>query len=425
MYTATHREVSLQIAIIIILLVLSAAFSASETAFTSLSMIQKKRLEQDRSAMGKMAYGICHKPDDLITTVLVGNNIVNIAESALVTSFVIDLFGNEFVAIATGILTVVILIFGEIFPKQFALNHNIGVAKVMSFPLRFFQIILFPVVWLFVKISKLFTALFSKHKRDNDLSVDALFDVIDVAKDEGVVDSYEQDLVQRVLHFNETNVKAIMTHRTEVFSVEAGQTVRQVFPQIVERKYSRIPVYQDTHENIVGVLLVRDIQKCLINDHSDRLVSELMVTPAFIPESMKVDELFRHFKKNKLQMAVVLDEYGGLSGVVSMEDVTEQLLGEIYDEYETGMAERIVPNPVEKGVFTVICEVSFQEFLDEFGFKSENTEGYSTVASYILDQAGFIPKIGTEVSTPLGKFTVTGIKGHKLERADFIPVSVD
>jgi putative hemolysin len=413
-----------QIAIIIILLILSGMFSAAETAFTSLSLIQKKKLEQDKSPAGKMAYRLCQKPESLITTVLVGNNIVNISESALVTSVVISIFGNAYVAAATGVLTVMILIFGEITPKQLALASNIQIAKFMAFPLRFFEVILFPVVWLFVRISKLITSIFSK-KRSDDLSVDALFDVIDVAKDEGVVDSYEQDLVQRVLHFNETNVKAIMTHRTEVFSVEEKETLDQVLPQIVEIGYSRIPVYQDTPENIVGVLLVRDLMKDMLAGKKDSPVSELMVQPTFIPESMKVDELFRHFKKNKLQIAVVLDEYGGLSGVVSMEDVTEQLLGEIYDEHETGLAERILPNKSEKGVFTVMCEVSFQEFLDEFGFKIENVEGYSTVASYILDQAGYIPETGAEIDTPLGKFTVTGIKGHRLESADFTPALVD
>lgn len=413
----------MQIAIIVVLLILSGTFSAAETSFTSLSLIQRKKLEQRKGPMAKMAVRLCQTPDKLITTVLVGNNIVNIVESAMVTALVIDRFGNEFLALATGILTITILIFGEITPKQLALTYNIQIASFLAYPMRFFMVILFPLVWLFQWVSRIITSLFSK-KKEKELSVDTLFDVIDVAKEEGVVDSYEQDLVQRVLHFNEASVKAIMTHRTDVFSVELNETIQQVFAQIVESGYSRVPVYKDTPENIVGVLLMRDILKAILDKNENCPIGQLMVVPSYIPETTKVDELFRHFKNNKLQMAVVLDEYGGLSGIVSMEDVTEQLLGEIYDEHESGSAERILPNK-EDSSFTVLCEVSFQEFLDEFGFKIENSERYSTVASYILDEAGYIPEVGAEIETSLGKFTVTDIKGHRLESVDFVPASVD
>lgn len=404
---------------------LSAAFSASETAFTSLSLVQKRHLKQDRSRAGRMAYKLCCRADSLITTVLVGNNIVNIAESALVTSLVIQRFGNVYVALATGILTVAILVFGEITPKQFALVHNTGVAKAMAYPLRWAEILLFPLVRLFVLVSRLLTALFTRKKEGGDLSVDALFDVIDVAKDEGVVDPYEQDLVQRVLHFSQTSVKSIMTHRTRVYSVEERATVGECFASVVGSGFSRIPVYRDNPENIVGVVLTRDLEKKVVARETAVPVSDLMIKPIFIPESMKADELFRHFKRHKLQMAVVLDEYGGLSGVVSMEDVSEQLLGEIYDEHESGLPERIEPAPGGGGAFTVMCDVSFREFIDEFGFKVDNASSYSTLASYILERAGVIPQAGDRIDTPLGRFTVTQIKGRRLETADFVPASID
>lgn len=414
----------MRIAVIILLLFLSGAFSASETAFTSLSLVQKKKLEQSRRRRDKMAFKLCQNPEALMTAVLVGNNIVNIAVSSIVTAMVIDLYSNAYVALGTGILTIVVLIFGEITPKQLAMSFNFQIASLMAFPLRWVEILLFPVIWLFERISRMITSLFSSGK-GSALSVDALFDVIDVAKDEGVVDSYEQDLVQRVLHFNETSVKSIMTHRTEVFSVESALTLRQAFPQIVQSGYSRIPVYSESPENIVGVLLVRDILRDIVDDKMDYVISELMVTPDYIPETMRVNELFWRFKSGKLQIAVVLDEYGGLAGVVSMEDVAEQLLGEIYDEHESGLAERIVPSKKGNGSYTVMCDVSFREFLDEFGFKVENPEEYSTVASYLLDKAGRIPESGDVIDTPLGEFVVTGIKGHRLETADFTPASVD
>lgn len=411
-------------AVIVILLVLSACFSASETAYTSLSLIQKKKLEQGRKLSHRVAYRLCQNPQALITTILVGNNIVNLSVSSLVTAMVIEAYGNAYVAFGTGILTLVVLVFGEIVPKQTALSLNMKIACLTAVPLLFFETVLFPVVRLFEYLMQAVTRLFERDK-SGDLSVDALFDVIDVAKDEGVVDPYEQALVQRVLHFNETTVKAIMTHRTDVFSVPSDVPLQDVFGRIVDSGYSRIPVYDGTPENIVGVLLVREILRDIVEKKMQTPVGKLMLKADYIPESMKVDELFRHFKQSKLQIAVVLDEYGGLAGVVSMEDVVEQLLGELYDEHESGQAERIVSIDPEGGSYTVLCEVSFREFLDQMGIKSDNAEGYSTLASYILDIAGHIPSEGEEIRTPLGTFTLTGVSGHRMERARFTPASIE
>lgn len=401
-----------------ILLFLSAGFSATETAFTSLSLLQKKKLEGLKSRGAKRALKLCEKPDNLITTILVGNNIVNIGASALVTQMVIEFYGNQYVAIGSGVLTFVVLLFGEITPKQLALNFNVKIACITAIPVWLFGLVLTPVVWFFKSFSALVTHIIKKGD-DNALSIDALFDVLDVAKQEGVVDSYEQDLVQRALHFDEVSVKSIMTHRKQVFSLDQNLKLSDAIGLISKSNFSRIPIYDETPENIIGVVIFKNLIKALLSNKGDKTLATFVHKPFFISENMKVDELFRLFKSNKLQLAIVLDEYGGLSGVVTMEDVSEQLLGELYDEHESGLSERIVPKPNTKA-FIVKCETSFQEFLDEFDLTIEDNH-FNTVAAYLLEKAGHILMEDEILDTEFGKFTITKVKGLKLETADFLP----
>lgn len=406
---------------IIVLLILSSIFSGTETAFTSLSIIQKKELEKTKSKTAQKAYKLLCQPDLLLTTILIGNNIVNIFASSLTTTLVYELFGNQYVAFATGILTILILLFGEITPKQIALVHNKKIACAMSYPIWFLTIILFPIVWLFRNISFLLTSLFSKGKKQS-VTLESIMHIVDVAEDEGIVDENESSLVQKVLRFNETNVKTIMTHRTEVFSIPSNLTISEAFPQIEESGYSRIPIYgEEDKENIVGVVLVRTILKEFVKGNNNILISDIAETPFYVPETMHLDDILIKFKKEKLQLAVVLDEYGGLSGIVSMEDVVEQLFGEIYDEHEEDEGERIEENVESLGSYIVQCDTTFQEFVDEFEIIYPHADHISTVAAYLLEQNGDIPMEGDLVTTEVGLFKIKEMKGNRMETVLFIP----
>ncbi|MDX9934693.1 MAG: hemolysin family protein, partial [Sphaerochaetaceae bacterium] len=299
---------------ILALIVLSAFFSASETAFTSLSFLQIRMLETSKGRLGKQTAILAKQSDVLLTTILIGNNIVNLSASALTTSYAISIGGSTAIGIATGILTFVILLFGEIAPKQLAIAHNTTVAKIATYPIRFFIIVLYPIVFVVKHISSLFTRFFTKKQKEK-LSVDSLMHVVDVAEDEGIVDEYETSLVQRVLHFSEATVKSIMTHRTDVFSIPTNLTLEEAFPPVVNSGFSRIPVYEETPENITGILLIRDMLAAVVSGRVEETVSNFMLPPIFVPETRKVDDMLFQFKKDKLQIAVVLDEYGGLSGI--------------------------------------------------------------------------------------------------------------
>ncbi|AEV29664.1 CBS domain-containing protein [Sphaerochaeta pleomorpha str. Grapes] len=413
-----------QLIAICILLVLSAVFSATETAFTSLSYIQQKTLENKRSRSARMAYKLCQKSDVLITTVLVGNNVVNISVSSLVTTYALRVFGNNTVGYATGLLTLVILIFGEITPKQIALNHNMKIATFMAYPIRFLTLALFPVIWLLRILSKGITHLFAKNTEPR-ITAEGVMHMVDAAEDFGVVDEYESGLMQRAIHFSAMQVKTIMTHRTDVFCINDEMSIRQAFPLIVESGFSRTPIYHGNSEDITGILLIRDILRAQIEGNLDERVITIARKPAFVPEQMHLDDVFFLFKRDKLQQAIVLDEYGGFSGVVTMEDVAEQLFGELYDEHESRFPERIVESEQTPGTYRVMADTPFMQLIDELSLHYAPNGKTSTVASYLMDLTGDIPQEGDILQSPLGTFRIITMKGNRMEEVEFSPTVDD
>ena len=249
---------TLHILIIVALLMLSAFFSSAETAFTSLSFLQVRMLETDERKRSILAFHLASTPDLLLTTILIGNNIVNLSASALTTTFALSLWGNTAISIATGVLTLLILIFGEIVPKQLAITYNMKVARFSAYPIKVLTIVLYPLIVAIRWVSSLITSLFDK-EAEGTLSLDSLMHVVDVAENEGIVDEYETSLVQRVLHFSEAPVKNVMTHRTDVFSLSDTITLKEAYIPIIQSGYSRIPIYSESPENIVGVVLMRDL----------------------------------------------------------------------------------------------------------------------------------------------------------------------
>ena len=414
-----------QLTVIIILLILSGVFSATETAYTSLSFVQLKTLENRKKRASKLAYKLALQRDMLITTVLVGNNVVNISVSALVTTFAIEFFSNRAVGYATGLLTLLILIFGEITPKQIALTHNMKIAILMAYPMRFLSIMLFPVVWVLRHFSYMITRLFAS-KAEPHITTEGVMHMVDAAEDEGLVDQYESDLMQRAIHFSETQVRTIMTHRTNVFCLSDTLTLREAFPSIVNSGFSRIPVFHGSAENIVGIALVRDILRAQLKKQMDKPLSSIMRNPIFVPEQMHLDDIFYLFKKDKLQQAIVLDEYGGFSGVVTMEDVAEQLFGELYDEHERRFPDRIVKQEQKPGTFLVMADTPFQQFLDELDLRDDQQrQKTSTVAAYLFDLIGDIPQEGELVQSTFGTFRIISMKGNRMEAVEFSPTIDD
>ncbi len=404
----------LQIGSIIVLVLLSAFFSACETAFTSLSFLQIRSLETKGKKSSALAASLAKNPDLLLTTILIGNNIANLSAAAITTALAINVWGNNSIGIATGILTFLILLFGEITPKQMAINHNIFFASLAAYPIRVFSVLLFPAVGVIKFISSGITNLFTPKEKRN-LSLESLMHVVDVAETEGIVDEYETSLFQKVLHFSEAPVKSIMTHRTELFSLPSTMPLAEAYPQIFKSGYSRIPVYEESPENIVGILLLRDILGDNLENHCEKTVADFIREPIFVPQSRKLNDMALQFQQEQLQIAVVLDEYGGLSGIVTMEDIVEQLFGEIYDEHEIENAMRI--NQEAKNIFLIKGDTTMQEIKDELDLEIERSDLSCTLAAFLMEHLGTIPTPGESISFSFGSFSIASMKGKRIETA--------
>ncbi len=410
---------------VIALIILSALFSATETAYTSLSFFQLKTLENRRSRSGRLAFRLSQNREQLLTTALIGNNVVNLSASALVTTIALKYFSSPAVGYATGVLTLIILIFGEIVPKQLALAHNVRIAISMAYPMKVLMTLLFPLVWLLRILASGVTRFFGT-KEEPIITTEGMMHVVDAAEDEGLVDQYESDLMQRAIHFSSTIVRTIMTHRTEVFTLSSDLTIEEAFPMIVKSGFSRIPIYHENQENIVGVLLLRDVLRAQQKHVVNKTLASVSRKPIYVIEQMHLDDLFYLFKKDKLQQAIVVDEYGGFSGVVTMEDVAEQLFGELFDEHEHRFPDRVVEHKDRPGSFLVMADAPFQQVIDDLDLSCER-ERFSTVAAYLLEEAGSIPVEGEVIITPLGTWQILLMKGNKVEVVEFTPnpASVD
>ena len=415
-----------QMTAVVVLVILSAIFSGTETAFTSLSMMQKMDLEKKKGRRHRVALELANKPDVLLTTILIGNNIVNITASSITTQMALEAFGSTAVGIATGILTIVILIFGEITPKQLAISYNIEIALVMAIPIKILTLVLFPVVWVFKKISHLVTRLFCK-KNSSELDKEGILQVIDVAEGQGHVEEYESDLVEKVFAFGDTLTRAIMTHQADVFMLEDSLTIDEAYDQIVKSNFSRIPVYGERRNDITGVILLRDLLRERLEGRGNRTLRSIARKAVFIPDLLHVDDLYRKFRSptQRLQLAIVVDEYGDFAGVVTMEDVAEELFGEMYDEHEVGAMERVRLLPGTEDEYIVQADTPFWEFLSEIDVVYEPEEKFDTVASYMMYLSEKIMGLGDSVDCPFGTFTINKVKGMRILETLFKHVEPD
>jgi CBS domain containing-hemolysin-like protein len=385
---------TLQFIFLAVLLILSGCFSASETAFTSLSAPQIRQISKEKGRRGRLVKKLADDPDNLLTTILLGNNLVNIAASAIATSVTIELFGSNAVGIMTGILTLIILIFAELSPKRIAIASNERVSLLSAWPIYILSRILKPVNFTISACSSLITRFFIP-KETRKVSFEALIHMMSAAEEDGVVENYESQMIRSVFRLNDISVQAIMTHRTEVFSLDKNLSIADAALDISRSGFSRIPVFDDEPENIVGIILSNDVTAAILSGESSRKLKDIMHEPIFIPATRKLHEIFNKLKNEKLNISIILDEYGGLAGIVTREDIIEEILGELYDENEEQPVERI--QKLEKGSWRVMGETTLHQFSDMFDTDIPETEYAGTIAGFIVEKLDRIPVEGDEI----------------------------
>jgi len=398
--------------VLVLLLLMSSLFSATETAFTSLSMLKIRELILKNSKSGKKVEKMMEKPEILLTTILIGNNLVNIAASSLATLVTVNLFGNYALGASTGILTLLILIFAEVTPKQIAINRCGEIAMVAVVPVQVLSWVFRPFIWIINLVSNRITRLFARKKADQ-ISLEGLLHMMTVANAQGVVEDYEQDLVKGVFRFNDVTAGAIMTHRTEVFSLDQSISLKKALPLIHNSGFSRVPIYKDNSEQITGVILASDAASTLLTGGEQLKLKEIARDAIFVPENRKLNKLFHQFKKEHLNLAVVLDEYGGLAGIVSREDAIEELMGELWDENESVESEKI--SKAGKALYRIQGDTSLHQVHDILDIKLDYNKNFQTIAGYMVEILDRFPQEGETISVPGAEFTAEKVGKNRIK----------
>ncbi|MBV2120766.1 MAG: hemolysin family protein [Candidatus Thiodiazotropha sp. (ex Ctena orbiculata)] len=313
------------------LLVLSGVFSGSETALVSLSMARAEALYKEGRSGAHALYILKKDPSRMLITILIGNNVVNIAASAIATVIATDYFGDSGPGIAVGVLTIVILIFGEITPKSLATRFSERISLAIAPLIYGFMRLIYPLVWLFLQFTN-WVQSSTKAMDDPLITESEVITLIEHGEEEGVIDTDEREMIERIFSFNDLKAEDVMTPRRQVFRLDGSRTLRDVLPNILTEGYSRIPVYHDDPDEIVSVIILRDLIGIIAKGELDVELSELGQEPLFTSAITPIDELIRILKNKSTHLAVVVDEHGAMVGVISLEDMLEELVGEIYDE---------------------------------------------------------------------------------------------
>lgn len=377
----------LLIFVIFLLICMSAFFSASETAFMSANKVKLKSMANEGNKKAQRAYDLASNYDEVLSTILIGNNIVNIVSTSLATLVFTGFLGDDIgVTISTVVMTVLVLIFGEITPKSVAKEKAESFAMFCTPIIGLFIKILMPVNLLFRGWKKALTKVFHLGKYDA-ITEEELMTYVDEAQSGGEINVEESQLIKSAIEFNDLAVSDVLMPRVDVIAVEKKDSLSSIAKVFSESGHSRIPVYVGDIDHIVGIIHERDFRR--VQDKKLKSISTIIKTVPYVSESMKISLVLRMLQKNKIHMAVVVDEFGGTAGIVTLEDIIEELVGEIWDEYDE-IIEDMVEN--EDGSFLVNCNLSLEKFAEFFNIQEEYD--VTSVGGWVMDELDKIPEKG-------------------------------
>lgn len=405
--------------LLIILVGLSAFFSASETSYTSANRIRLKSQAEDGKKSAQRALKIIARYDKNLTTILIGNNIVNILTSSIATVMCIDLFGADLGSlISTVAVTIVVLIFGEILPKTIAKANAETFACVISGVMWFLMVVFTPLSAIFLLLQKAATKLFCSKDKQVSMTEQELISIIDEIEDEGVLEEQESSLVKSALTFDETLVSSILTPRVNIVAIELDSDLNKVRDVFLSEGYSRIPVYEKTIDHIVGVITHKDFfEKLNIGD--DFYLRDILQETLHIPSLLKISDVLKQMQRSKIHLAVVVDQYGGTEGIVTLEDIIEELVGEIWDESDeiTAPVSFINDNTFETGGDITILD--FNRYFENRGMDIYVETDSNTLGGWLFELFGKIPEVTESVKTENFKITVLSLDNCRIGKLKF------
>ena len=377
------------IIIMAVCLLLSAYFSATETAFSSLNKIRLRSKAEAGDTRAALTLSIANEYDRMLSTILIGNNIVNNVATTIGAVLFIQLIGpGKGPTVSATVLTIVILIFGEVTPKSLAKERPEAWAIVATPLLRVMAVVLTPVNFLFTQWKKLLRVLL-RHQDDDGITEEELMGMVDQAETEGSLDQHESDLIRNAIEFNDMEVSEILTPRVDLEALADTATMEEAAAMYADSGFSRLPIYHDSIDNIIGVLHEKDFYAAYCR--GVKRLSELKSSVLYTTETARISDLLRQLQQNKVHMAVVVDEYGGTQGIVTMEDILEELVGEIWDEHDEVIEEF---RKQSDGSYLVACSADLDDLYDLFDMKPSEEYDASSVSGWVMEEIGRVPDVG-------------------------------
>lgn len=412
---------SLQITFLIILIVLSSYFSMSETALMSLSKIRLRNMIEQNIKNAKVIEEVTRDSNKLLSAILIGNNLVNVGATSLATVIAIQKFGDSSVGVVTGLLTLVILIFGEITPKTFATKNAEKVALFVIKPIKLCMIIFTPIICVLNVITGFFLSLLGVKKGDKTpiITESELLTMVNISHEEGVLEIDEREMINNVVDFANSDAKDVMIPRTDIIAINIEATYKQLNTLFKEETLSRIPVFEDSIDNIVGIISLKDL--LFIDKIEDFKIEDFMREPFFTYETRCLKELFTEMRVKRIPMTIVVDEYGGTSGIVTIEDILEEIVGELADEYDQHPMEIVA---VKEDEYLIEANSKIEYVNEMLGTKFES-EDFESIGGFVIETFGKLPQKGEEFRLQNCKFIVEAISKNRIEKVRIITDIID
>lgn len=389
----------LQIVVLVVLLLLSAFFSSAETALTTVNKIRMRTLAEDGNKRAAKVLTVTDNSAKMISAILIGNNIVNLSASSIATALAIKLFGSMGAGIATGILTLLILIFGEISPKTLATIHADEISLTYAGIISFLMKILTPVIFLMNSLSMAFLKLLRVNPNDSRLVLteNELRTIMDVGHESGVIETEEHEMINNVFDFTDAEAKEIMIPRIDMTLVSVDASYQELLDIYRETRYTRLPVYEESNDNVIGILNVKDLLLC--EDQDNFSIRDIMRTPFFTYEHKNTAELFSQMQESSINIAIVLNEYGTTAGLITMEDLLEEIVGEIHDEYDYNEEEDLFA--INDHEYLAQGSMNLEDLCDSLDIHLES-EDYDSIGGYMIGLLDHVPQEGESVTAPDG-----------------------
>ncbi|WP_130889927.1 hemolysin family protein [Fusobacterium varium] len=407
------------VVLLVFLILLSGFFSASETALTAFRSIHLEKLEDGKhDKQVNLLKKWLKNPNEMLTGLLLGNNIVNILASSIATIVTIQFMGtsSKSVAVATIGMTIIILVFGEITPKIIAKNHSLKIAGVVIVIVYWFSFFTKPLIKILIWISKFIGRLLGIELEDETLMIteEDIISFVNVGEAEGIIEEDEKEMIHSIVGFGETSAKEVMTPRTAMLAFEGNKTIDDIWYEMVDNGFSRIPVYEDTIDNILGVLYIKDIMNSIKDGNTNVPIKNFIRPGYFVPETKSIIEILKEFKALKVHIALVLDEYGGIVGLLTIEDLIEEIVGEIRDEFDTEEEEFITQ--IDENSYEVDAMIDIETLDKELCLNLPESDDYESLGGLIVTELGRLATIGDELKFNGVKLKVLEINKMRVSR---------